>query len=138
VLSPRKTALLGAALALATVALRARAMEPEKREVVSAPTTSAPFDVVADKLWYDGRSGDWILDGHVLVTREAGVLHASRARFLHDANALFLEGPVLAVQGSEVATADGARIDLTSRSAELQRRRAPWATTRRRCMQHAR
>jgi LPS-assembly protein len=119
VLSPRKTALLGAALALATVALRARAMEPEKREVVSAPTTSAPFDVVADKLWYDGRSGDWILDGHVLVTREAGVLHASRARFLHDANALFLEGPVLAVQGSEVATADGARIDLTSRSAEL-------------------
>lgn len=101
------------------VAMRAQATEPEKSEKVAAPTTSAPFEVVADKLWYDGRSGDWILDGHVLVTREVGVLHASRARFLHDANALYLEGPVLAVQGTEVAIADGARIDLTSRSTEL-------------------
>jgi hypothetical protein len=119
VLSPRKAALLRAAIAVAMVALRAQALEPQKREMVAAPTTSSPFDVVADKLWYDGRSGDWILEGHVLVTREAGVLHASRARFLHDANALYLEGPVLAVQGTEVATADGARIDLTSRSTEL-------------------
>ena len=80
---------------------------------------AAPFDVTSDRLWYDGRAGDWIFDGHVLVERQGGVLHASRARFNNAAQALFLDGPVLAVQGTEVAISQGARIDLGTRATDL-------------------
>ena len=114
-MSAHRTAalLVAAAFALGSGAARPEGPAP------SANSGAIPFDVTADKLWYDGNSGDWILDGHVVVERSGGILRAPRARFLHDAQALYLEGPVLAVQGAQVALADSARIDLAAHAADL-------------------
>ncbi len=80
---------------------------------------AVPFDVTSDRLWYDSGTGDWTFEGHVLVERREGILHASRARFVNAAQALFLDGPVLAVQGTEVAIANSARIDVVAHATDL-------------------
>ena len=73
----------------------------------------------ADSLTYDLDTRAIALEGHVVVRRGEGVLRAARGRLDRAHDTLALSGGVLAVQGREVFLADGAVVDLASRSAEL-------------------
>ncbi|GAC1342940.1 MAG: hypothetical protein NVSMB23_16170 [Myxococcales bacterium] len=80
-----------------------------------------PVNIEADSIVYDWEKRVVRMDGHVVVTRGEGIVRAGRGVLDRAANLLRLEGGVLAVQGHQVALADGAVVDLTSRSADLSR-----------------
>lgn|GEM_PF-1693856 len=86
----------------------------------SAGPANEEVFVEADNIFYSGEGRTLRLEGHVVATRGAGVLRASRGVLDRKANTLLLQGSVLGVQGREVFLADSALVDLTARSADLE------------------
>ena len=112
----RRATLAAAALALGA----AGGARAQTRPALAAGFEgSEPVDIEADTITYDWDSRLVRLAGNVIVTRGDGVLRAGSGVLDRAANTLRLDGGVLAVQGHEVALADAALVDLTSRAAEL-------------------
>src|SRR5262245_63259132 len=88
-----------------------------------ASATGPPQEDVelnADHIVYDWEQRKLLLDGHVVVTRGPGILRAARGTLDRRTQILRLEGGVLAVQDRQVLVADGAVVNLETRSADLE------------------
>src|SRR5262249_25756927 len=96
-------------------------IRPARAQVGSA--AAGPVEDVgltADRIVYDWEQRKLLLDGHVVVTRGPGILRAARGTLDRRTQILRLEGGVLAVQDRQVLVADGAVVNLETRSADLE------------------
>lgn len=106
--------------ALATLALGLPARPEGGPASFLAGPPDAVAEIEADHMVYAWEAQVLKLEGHVVVRRSGGILHAERGSWDRAHGLLSLEGGLLGVQARQVFLADSALIDLNSHSADLK------------------
>src|SRR5512140_3955977 len=107
--------------ALSTLALGLPARPQGGTAAMLAGPPGQEVEIEADRATWNWEAQVLKLEGNVVARRGEGVLRSAAGTLDRAHGVLTLSGGVLGVQGRNVFIADGAALDLGSRSADLQK-----------------